>query len=74
MRECAFCGADCDSQIGCVRELKTEFWGGKRAGNVVYSPRVVTFFCSEEHRMAFMETGMPGGEIQTDRWSRDGED
>lgn len=74
MRECSHCGEVCDSQIGVVRELRTEFWGGKRNGNVQYSPKIVTFFCSEEHRMAFLETGLPGGEVQTDKWERDDEE
>jgi len=75
VRECAYCGADCDSQIGFSRELKTVHWGGKRRGTIEYSPKVVTFFCSEQHRNDYLAAPLPGtGEVQTQRWERDGED
>lgn len=67
MRECAFCGVDCDSQIGLSRELKTVYWGGKHHGSVEYSPKVVTFFCSEQHRNDFLVSPLPTGEVQTKR-------
>lgn len=75
MRECALCGIECDAQIGFSRELKTVHWGGKRHGTVEYSPKVVTFFCREEHRAEFLVSPVPGtGEIQTERWLTDGDD
>lgn len=75
MRECAWCGIDSDSQIGFSQELKTVHWGGKKNGTVEYSPKIVYFFCREEHRAEFLVSPMAGvGEIQTDRWLTDGED
>lgn len=74
MRECSLCGADCDSSIGMYRELKSEYWGGRRNGNVEYSPKLVSFFCSDDHRNEFIDSGMVGGDIQTDKWGHDGEE
>lgn len=74
MRECANCGKDCDASIGMARELVTNYWGGRRNGNVEYSPKVVTFFCDEACRNFFIEDGGAGGEVQTERWDRNGED
>lgn len=50
------------------------YWGGRRNGNVEFSPKVVAFFCSEEHRSEFELQAIPGGEIQTERWNHNGED
>lgn len=74
MRECALCREDCDASVGMSRELKTVHWGGRRNGNVEYSPKVVAFFCSDSHRNIFIANGETGGEIQTERWEHDGED
>lgn len=60
MRECGFCGEECDSSIGLSRELTTRYWGGKRNGNVVLSGKYVSFFCSERHRNDFLATGALG--------------
>lgn len=74
MRTCAFCGADCDSQIGIARELQTQYWGGKKGTTIEYSPKVVSFFCSDDHRSHFLATGATGGEIQTTKWLNTGEE
>lgn len=74
MRQCAFCGVECDSQIGMSREQKSVYWGGKRNGNVELTPKIVTFFCSDDHRNDFIEWQVPGGEIQTEKWDSNGED
>lgn len=74
MRECALCGITCDSSVGMYRELKTEYWGGSKPGNIEYSPKIVTFFCSDQHRNEFSVAGLPGGEVQTDKWSYSGDD
>lgn len=76
MRECAFCGGACSPAIGMSRELKTQYWGGSKGKITVdYSPKVVTFFCSDEHRSRYLYDPVPGtGEIQTDRWESNGED
>lgn len=63
MRNCDFCDKPCDSDIGMYRELKTQYWGGKRTG-VEYSPKLVSFFCSDKCRSDFQATGLPGGEVQ----------
>lgn len=67
MRNCSFCGAPCDSSTGLSRELKTVYWGGSRNGNVEYAPKLVSFFCNEEHRNDFLVAGARGGEVQTKR-------
>jgi hypothetical protein len=64
MRECSFCGAECDSSIGIARELTTTYWGGHRNGNVERTPRLVSFFCTEDHRSQFLVLGEIGGEFQ----------
>lgn len=74
MRICAWCDEDCDSSLGIARELKTDYWGGKKGITVEYAPKVVSFFCSEEHRNLFLTDGGVGGEIQTDRWLTSGPD
>lgn len=74
IRECAFCGNACDPSIGIARELRTDFWGGKKGITVEYAPKIVSFFCSEEHRNEFLLTGAVGGEIQTERWLTSGPD
>lgn len=71
MRHCSFCGAVCDSQIGIARKLETQYWGGKTGQKVDYSPKVVSFFCSENHRQDFLSSGMTAGEVQTRRWEDD---
>lgn len=63
MRTCAFCGEDCDSSLGLARELKTVWWGGKKHGSVEYSPKAVSFYCSEEHRNQGEALGVIG-EVQ----------
>jgi len=70
MHECSFCGIECDSSIGLSRELTSVYWGGKRHGNVEKSPRLVTFFCTDQHRNDFIADKVPGGEVQTDRWDK----
>ena len=60
MRICAYCGEDCDSSLGLVRELRTEYWGGKKHGSVEYSPKVVSFYCSEDHRNRAEAEGIVG--------------
>lgn len=76
MRECAYCGADCGPAIGISRELKTVYWGGSKGNQTVdYSPKVVTFFCNDEHRNFYLYDPVPGvGEVQTNRWESNGED
>lgn len=75
MRLCAYCGEVCDSQIGYSQELKTVHWGGKKNGTIEYSPKIVYFFCREEHRQEFLVSPVPGeGELQTDRWLTSGDD
>lgn len=79
MRICSFCGDGCDSQIGYYEEVKHVHWGGYRNGNVDYQEKKVFFFCSEEHRGAFMiygPTAVAGinFETQTDRWQNTGEE
>ena len=64
MRNCAWCDKLCTSAIGCYRELKTEYWGGAKGRHVEYSPKLITFFCSETCRTQFLVSGRLGGEIQ----------
>lgn len=59
MRLCAFCGKITDADIGMYQELKTHFWGGKRTG-IEYSPKLVSFFCTDEHRSEFLSLGGVG--------------
>jgi hypothetical protein len=54
VRECSFCGAECSAQIGAYRELKTAFWGGGSEGRISYSPKMVMFFCNDEHRSSYL--------------------
>lgn len=67
MRLCDLCGMMCDSQIGLARELVTNYWGGVKDKTVEYSGKLVSFFCSEDHRSEFLVSGLPGGHIQTRR-------
>jgi hypothetical protein len=61
MRNCALCNAECDSSLGFSRRLTTTFWPENR---VEYSPTIVMFFCSRDHRDSFLDEGRVGGEVQ----------
>lgn len=61
MEQCDACGARCDKDIGMYRELKTVYIGGKRDKSIEYSPKMVSFFCSEDCRNDFLSFGLPGG-------------
>lgn len=70
MRQCAWCGVYCDASIGISRELQTQYWGGGTGQKLEYSPRVVSFFCSDIHRSDYLAAGETGGVVQTDRWGK----
>ena len=63
LRNCALCTEECTPDIGVAITIQTVYWGGKRTGTE-YGPRLVSFFCTEEHRNVFLELGAPGGELQ----------
>jgi len=51
---CSWCGAYCNKTLGMYREMKIVVWGGPINYRESYDPKVVDYFCTHEHREAYL--------------------